>query len=301
MARREEMRAGSMTTRRVRCGGAVVAASRTQLLLLLLVAIITLKLPVFATAGAARPSGAAWIVVPTSRSSSFTVSTLQRRGPGGTGVIASSNWILFRPSGPATTVLPPDCLRRRLTTATALELSPPWSDAMTNLLLAAETESWRQYVPLAVCLFVIVDILLGSPAANSVLGLMRPKEDETVGKEEDDEGQTATSMTSSSPFGSLMQGGGGGNNTRGRRGRNVSSSSTKSKERIDTQAVAQAALDKASATLELRKFLNEGKSDWDKMREIQQKMDDDLSKFDETIERQRTEWEKEVREIKKEQ
>jgi hypothetical protein len=255
-----------------------VAASTLQKVVLLLVITVT-------------PSGAAWIAPPcSSRSSSsspFTVSTLQRRGPAGNDVI--SKWMLPRSCGPPTSGF---C---RLSTTPALELSPSWSDAATTSVILAESEeSWRQFVPLVVSLLVIVDILLGSPAANSVLGLMRPKEEEEdkEGSRGVDDDVVERQATNRNPFANLMPGQQNGNN----RGRNIS----KSKERIDTQAVAQAALDKASATLELRKFLDESKSDWDKMREIQQKMDDDLSKFDENIQRQRTEWEKEVKEIKKE-
>lgn len=248
-----------------------VADSTLQQLLLA----ITVILPVLATA--AVPPGA-WIAPSRCSLPISAFSASQRRGQG---TSAISKWML--PTCPfATSVLDPSSSSR---VSTALELSP-LSD--TNLILA-ETESWREYVPLVVSLFVIVDILLGSPAANSVLGLMRPKEE---GTSDDDEGQATRS---SNPFSSLMQGlprgqqqDGNNNNKSGRGGRNSN------KERIDTKAVAQAALDKASATKELRKFLDESKSDWDKMRDIQQKMDNDLAQFDENIRRQRTEWDKEI-------
>mmetsp|Transcript_23160 Transcript_23160/g.44116 ORF Transcript_23160/g.44116 Transcript_23160/m.44116 type:complete len:207 (-) Transcript_23160:164-784(-) len=117
----------------------------------------------------------------------------------------------------------------------------------TSLQLA-EVESWRQYVPLAVSLLVITDILLGSPAANAALSVLRPPEDSSNGNE------TA--------------------------GSNKKSVAKDVRERIDTMAIAQQALDKASATTELRRFLDESKSDMDKMRDVQKKLDAQLQEFD---------------------
>ena len=115
-------------------------------------------------------------------------------------------------------------------------------DGSTTLLLA-ETESWRQYVPLVASALVIVDVALGSPAANAVLGKVRgPKPGES-------------SNESATP-------------------------GVNPKERIDTQQVAQAALDKASSTLELKKYLEDNKTDWDRMEDIRRKMDEDMENFD---------------------
>ena len=193
------------------------------------------------------------------------------------------------------------------TTTTALDLSPSWlldlrAEASVNtFMLAAETESWRQYVPLVVSCLVIIDILLGSPAANAVLGVMRPKEDDGgAGMTTSDDGsrssvdtESVAATNSGSPFASLFQGlgGGGGDLTGGPGG----PAGRNPKERVDTQAVAQEALDKAAATKELRQFLDDNKSDWDKMKEIQQKMDQELAQFDENIERQRTEFDNEIK------
>ena len=118
-----------------------------------------------------------------------------------------------------------------------------------SLMLGGEVESWRQYVPLIVSLLVITDILLGSPAANAVLSIARPPEDQAEGG-----------------LGDLL-----GN----------SAPPTKDlKERVDTMAMAQQALDKAAATTELRKFLDESKSDMEKMRDVQKKLDAELAAFD---------------------
>ena len=130
--------------------------------------------------------------------------------------------------------------------------------ATTTMTLAAEVESWRQYVPLVVSLLVITDILLGSPAANAVLSIARPKEGDDG---DNNDGATAPSL------GSLLGG--------------ASRKAIKdSKERVDTMAVAQAALDKAAATQDLRKFLDESKSDMEKMRDVQKKLDEQLAAFD---------------------
>lgn len=108
------------------------------------------------------------------------------------------------------------------------------------------TESWRQYVPLAVSLLVITDILLGSPVANAALSALRNSEQQQQGDN----------------------------------GREASRREKDSKERIDSLAVAQKALDKAAATTELRRFLDESKSDMDKLRDVQKKLDDQLKAFD---------------------
>lgn len=55
------------------------------------------------------------------------------------------------------------------------------------------------------------------------------------------------------------------------------------KERIDSEQVAQAALDKARNSLELRNYLEAQKTDWDRMEEIRKKMDQDMAKLDETL------------------
>jgi hypothetical protein len=115
----------------------------------------------------------------------------------------------------------------------------------STLVVAINTENWRQYVPLVVSGLVIVDIALGSPAANAVLGKARGPT----------EGASGTDADGDAPI------------------RNA-------KERIDTQKVAQAALDRASSTLELRRFLEENKSDWDRMEDLKRKMDQEMDEFD---------------------
>ena len=52
------------------------------------------------------------------------------------------------------------------------------------------------------------------------------------------------------------------------------------KERIDSEKVAQVALDKARSTLELRNYLEEQKTDWDRMEEMRKKMDQQMAEMD---------------------
>mmetsp|Transcript_21190 Transcript_21190/g.50320 ORF Transcript_21190/g.50320 Transcript_21190/m.50320 type:complete len:252 (-) Transcript_21190:256-1011(-) len=118
-------------------------------------------------------------------------------------------------------------------------------------LIVSSSESWRQYVPLVVSVGVIVDILLGNPLANVVLKPMRPQA-------EQDEESEADAKTNNKP---------------------------KSKSRIDAEAVAQQALDKASNTLELRRFLDERKTDYDRMEEMKRKLDASMQDLDEDMEK----------------
>jgi hypothetical protein len=112
-------------------------------------------------------------------------------------------------------------------------------------------ESWRQYVPLVVSVGIIGDILLGSPLANMIMAPMRPE------NREDDQ-ETILAKASRA---------------------NVD----KSKERIDTEKYAQAAIDKARNTLELRQFLDERKTDWDKMEDMKRKLDADMQDLDQDL------------------
>ena len=127
------------------------------------------------------------------------------------------------------------------------------------MVLADAETSWRQYVPLAVSAFVILDILLGSPAANSAMGLLRAQQDEKEASEEEEDGALPR---------------------RQRRAINTA-------ERVDSLAVAQAAIDKANATLELKRFLEDKKTDWDKMEDIRKQMDRQMQELDEKLEERR--------------
>ena len=107
------------------------------------------------------------------------------------------------------------------------------------------SESWRQYVPLIVSVGIIIDILLGNPLASMVLKPMRPEQEVDKSKKKNDK--------------------------------------PKSKARIDAELVAQQALDKANNTLELRKFLDESKTDYDRMEEMKRKLDSKMQDLDEDL------------------
>lgn len=147
-----------------------------------------------------------------------------------------------------------------------------WNPSFISLAQEDTKESWRQYVPLVVSGLVLIDIALGSPAANAVLRRVRPSEN----KEEKDE-EEGSSLAPTSPLEALQV----NLFPKGEIGSGAVSSEQQSKERIDSVAVAQQALQKAEATLELKRFLEENKSDWDKMNDLQRKMDQDLQAFDE--------------------
>jgi hypothetical protein len=123
------------------------------------------------------------------------------------------------------------------------------SSSYSSLTLAAE-ESWRQYVPLVVAVAVIIDILLGSPLANMAMKPLR---------------------------GDLEEG--GEDDAAGGAGRRVN----RSRERIDTDQVAKAAIDRAQNALELRRFLDERKTDWDRMEDMKRKLDSDMQDLDEDL------------------
>ena len=120
-------------------------------------------------------------------------------------------------------------------------------------------ESWRQYVPLVVSVGVIADILLGSPLANMV---MAPLRGET--------GEIDEAGRNNSPEQQI----------------------NKSKERVDSEQVAAEALAKASATLELRKFLDESKSDWQKMEEQKRELDKQMQELDADMARRQKDFDK---------
>ena len=54
----------------------------------------------------------------------------------------------------------------------------------------------------------------------------------------------------------------------------------KSKERVDSEAIAQAAIDKARNTLELKRFLEENKTDEQRYEEVRKKIERQLEELD---------------------
>ena len=136
-------------------------------------------------------------------------------------------------------------------------------DMMSSVVLASDGESWRQYVPLVVSIGVIIDILLGSPLANLALGPMKRASEKGSGEDSDNNIST------------------GGNSLFSAFGSNNSSTVDKSKERVDSEAIAQAAIDKARNTLELKRFLEENKTNEQRYDEIRRKIDKQLDELEE--------------------
>lgn len=127
------------------------------------------------------------------------------------------------------------------------------TSSFSTLVMAGDS-SWRQYVSLAVIAGVLIDIVLGSPLANMLLKPMRGDQEE----EGDDTGE-------------------------GKKASGAKNDITRSKERIDSEQVAKAAIDRAQNALELRRFLDERKTDWDRMEDMKRKLDAEMQDLDEDL------------------
>ena len=129
----------------------------------------------------------------------------------------------------------------------------------SSVLLSAE-ETWRQYVPLIVSVGIIGDILLGNPLANLILAPMKRQ----TGIDDDDENNNNDDD--------------GGDSTDASKKRKGSS-----KARIDAEKVAREAIFKAQNTLELRKFLDDRKTDYDRMEDLKKELDSSMQDLDEDM------------------
>ena len=145
------------------------------------------------------------------------------------------------------------------------QFSTSISTITSSLLLSEDgsVESWRQYVPLVVSVGVIVDILLGSPLANLALAPMKRASEQGSGGETDDNDD-----------------GSGGGSLFSSFGEGEDKAQSRSKERVDSEAIAQAALDKAMGTLELKRFLEENKSDEERYEDVRKKIDRQMQELD---------------------
>ena len=145
------------------------------------------------------------------------------------------------------------------------QLSTSISTITSSLLLSEDgsVESWRQYVPLVVSVGVIIDILLGSPLANLALAPMKRASEQGSGGETDDNDD-----------------GSGGGSLFSSFGEGEDKAQSRSKERVDSEAIAQAALDKAMGTLELKRFLEENKSDEERYEDVRKKIDRQMQELD---------------------
>jgi hypothetical protein len=115
----------------------------------------------------------------------------------------------------------------------------------TTMWVSASEEitGLRQYVPLVVSLLVIIDIALGRPLANSILAPLQGVKDELSQEPQE---------------------------------KNL-------KERVDTNAIAQEALDQARTMMELKEYLDTNKTDAQKLQELRDKMDKDMQQVDQVL------------------
>jgi len=130
----------------------------------------------------------------------------------------------------------------------------------SHTLIAFNTENLRQYVPLAVICAVLIDIICGSPFANLLLAPMRRATESKISSKENRTPESNVSATRKSL---------------------LSQAKSVTSERIDTVAVAQAAVQKAKNALELRKYLDENKTDKDRMEDLRKKIDSQLRSLEE--------------------
>ena len=137
-------------------------------------------------------------------------------------------------------------------------------DATTSAF--SDVAEWRQYVPLTVTGAVLIDILLGSPLANMALAPMKRATEE--GANRGNNSNSSQSNNNNNNGGSLFSTLGGGGS---------SSRDDGTKERVDSEAIAKAALFKATNTLELRRFLDENRTDEQKYEEVRKQIDRQMS------------------------
>ena len=121
---------------------------------------------------------------------------------------------------------------------------------------------------------VLIDIVLGSPLANIALGPMRRAAEKGATGDSPQDGAVDSGS----------EGGGGTSLFSALAGTAESSDAavdgSRGKERVDSQAIAQAALDKAMGTLELKRFLEENKSDEDRYDDVRKKIDKQMAELD---------------------
>ncbi|KAL3816869.1 hypothetical protein ACHAXA_005147 [Cyclostephanos tholiformis] len=169
-------------------------------------------------------------------------------------------------------------LLRQCSTSIAVPTASIASSILLSAAAEGEADEWRQYVPLVVSVGVILDIVLGSPVANAALGPMKRASERGAGGEnsgvsnidDDRDGRVsnAGSVFSTGLGGSRISGGGADGRSGG------------GKERVDSEAIARAALNKAINTLELKRFLEENKTDEQRYDEVRKKIDRQLSELD---------------------
>jgi hypothetical protein len=136
----------------------------------------------------------------------------------------------------------------------SIPLPTPPSSLLAAEAVVVETTisaaTWKQYLSLGVILIVILDIVLGSPLLNMVTAPLKRR----VLLEEDSTSTTSPNMDINQP-------------------RLGTTRWDKGKERVDTEAIAKEALDKANNAIGLRDYLERNKTDKDRMEQLQREID----------------------------
>jgi hypothetical protein len=145
-------------------------------------------------------------------------------------------------------------------------LDPDISQALlspSSSIMLCQEDSWRQYVPVVVIGLVLIDVLLGSPFAKSLLNKARP---EALGDESDANNRPSAlgSNRESTP----------------NRARGGTTTSYSRKPRIDVDGYAKAALERAEGVAQLREYLEAQKTDWDRMEDMKRQMDQKMQELD---------------------
>ena len=138
--------------------------------------------------------------------------------------------------------------------------------------------TWRQIVSLTICGLVLLDIVAGSPVAKGLLNTARPP---SMDDEPDQDtanvvdGGTKPNwverlVAASRPQDAATP------TTPPPATKRVAAPKKNPKERVDVEAIAQAALDRAASIQEMKAYRDANKSDWQKIQELQRAVDRQL-------------------------
>jgi hypothetical protein len=137
----------------------------------------------------------------------------------------------------------------------------------SSSVMLCQEDSWRQYVPVVVIGLVLIDVLLGSPFAKSLLNKARPEgmsDESSLNNRPSAPG--SSQQSSQDPLESST------NFARGGRGIR--------KPRMDVDGYAKAALERAEGVAQLREYLEAQKTDWDRMEDMKRQMDQKMQELD---------------------
>jgi hypothetical protein len=152
-------------------------------------------------------------------------------------------------------------------------MDPDISQALmspSSSIMLSQEDSWRQYVPVVVIGLVLIDVLLGSPFAKSLLNKARP---EALGDESDANNRPSALGSNRESTPNPARGGTTTTTT-------TTTTSYSRKPRIDVDGYAKAALERAEGVAQLREYLEAQKTDWDRMEDMKRQMDQKMQELD---------------------